>query len=415
MRRLLALLVCTPIVAMPLASAAADEIPSLAKADRLALQRDIVAGESRRAVKRLDRLLPAGRWCEATLPDEPAVTVARQFRADLGVLARRVGRTDEALECLMATFARRTPKAQAQTLIEAGLLAGHLTPEQSRRLLTFINTVAYAPECPGGRPCSARLLRAHFNREAAAVLPTRANMARLDTPTARDTGAFAAPFHAVPGVRVKSRRDALNRMIRAYLPDSPPGEVQTELAVVGRGGPWTLLDVQAVPADGEDTFDRIRRWLLLHRDASGALTAFDLGDLGWYRMADEVTFDRWDAAHGTLRVGREQWESFYGASPMPAISSHESVLCQSEGGVPRCISATRQAWHAEEDHSIARSARADWRWSAGRLQLTAPAGGYVVPGWRALEGLTLTEALAVMPEVRRAVAVSLGHPGAVTP
>ena len=42
--------------------------------------------------------------------------------------------------------------------------------------------------------------------------------------------------YVVTGVRVKSRRDALNRMIREFLPDSPPRDVQTELAVVGRGG-----------------------------------------------------------------------------------------------------------------------------------------------------------------------------------
>ncbi|MCA9538744.1 MAG: hypothetical protein KC620_07645 [Myxococcales bacterium] len=414
MRVLLALSALLTLLAASPASADDRPTPSLSKADRLAVQRDIVAGKTQAAVQRLDRALPAGGWCGAELTDPPKDLVTDQLRADLGVLARRAGRKAEAIACFDATLNRRTPQSQAATLFEAALLVGTLNQDELHDLAERMRDRTWVrTDCEAGRPCDAGEMRRSFLWSAAMMAPARKYVEGLRPSEARTMiGAVARPFIERKAVPVKSRWQAVNQTVRAALPPDGLGPPQLDVRTVGRGGPWTLLDVRAYPDDGDGHYSAtgvIRSWLLLHQSADGALSAYPLGDLDGYRYEDELAFGRWDPEHRTISMRRAQYEPYIG--PYPGISTHETVLCQIEDATPRCISSIRRVWHPDgSDTELTFGGVPTWSWAAGRLHATVKPGEFMLPEYARFEGLGVNQALAAVPEVLRDLAVALGHP-----
>lgn len=90
----------------------------LSRQDVLKVQELIKTGKSEEASVRLGE----GGWCVRQVEPEVSSALIAQFHADVGVMARRAGKRDEALSCMTYALRRKGNADQASALYEASLL-----------------------------------------------------------------------------------------------------------------------------------------------------------------------------------------------------------------------------------------------------------------------------------------------------
>lgn len=409
--------------------AAPTEPKPIAHADWLRIAEAITAGRDTQAAALLAAAVPTGRWCEAPLADA-AGDAAPRIHADFAVLARRTRALDELGTCLFASLARAGTRRQAAALYEVAQLAPSLTPEERRTLhaallrahgphdlrgpclppelgpLSWIDCALVVDDATFDPKATARTLLMH----AAELAPRPAYVQRLDLAAAKEAGAFAAPLRPLPGARFPDRERAIEAAV-ARLAEAG-GDPQTLQSVTQASGPWWLLDLRVYQRDSAPYSVRNALLLWQPEPAAGGLVAFDLGGLESDRMPQTLTVAAWDAEHGTLTVYIDA-ES----DPLTEGSGNmrTTVLCQIDAdGAPRCAKAYRSTWKFYDNGAVSLElvphGQPSWRFEAGRLVAGAASEDYVHPAYGLLEGKTLAEAIALLPEVERTQRASLGHP-----
>lgn len=112
----------------------AQDTKSFDKSSIQKIQRLITSGKDKQALE----ALKGSAWCQDRslygLPDELDALIA-QFRADLGVLARRSGQLDRAIVCMEHSLMRDGSLHQAAALYEASLLIRKLDEKRVRAVL----------------------------------------------------------------------------------------------------------------------------------------------------------------------------------------------------------------------------------------------------------------------------------------
>jgi hypothetical protein len=103
------------------------------------VQRWIGEGENAKASSWLDEHLGEGRWCDAASGVGMKRSELEQFQADLGLLARRIKRADDAMGCLMYSLARRGSSHRAAALYEAYLTLPLLDTDQRKLWIDRMN------------------------------------------------------------------------------------------------------------------------------------------------------------------------------------------------------------------------------------------------------------------------------------
>src|SRR5690554_1114246 len=118
------------ITTCPLSAAAQDTKlapAAVSKQDAQKIQRWIVEGEQAKAVKWLDANFEGEQWCWAVARIQGLRPVQmEQLRADLGVLARRAKRDEQAMRCLSFSLDRPGSEHRAAAFYEAYLVLPRL-------------------------------------------------------------------------------------------------------------------------------------------------------------------------------------------------------------------------------------------------------------------------------------------------
>lgn len=103
------------------------------------LQRWIGAGENAKAAGWIDEHFAKGGWCAAASRVDMKPSELEQFRADLGVFARRTKRADEAMSCLQWSLARSGSSHRAAALYEAYVTLPLLESDQRKYWIDQMN------------------------------------------------------------------------------------------------------------------------------------------------------------------------------------------------------------------------------------------------------------------------------------
>lgn len=370
-----------------------------------------------------------GLWCDNLELPKMKESKARALQADIGVLARRLKRWDDAMSCLTYALEREPAKARAAALYEAYLVIQKLSPAQhatwaqkwqSDETDDYPDFDDPKDHCPALEatlqsqiscevlwrarkldPKRAQKVHARLLRWAYGLAPLP-QYARGTQPPSPPKALQVETFEPLPSTKGALRALILQTAFPSKKQRSKSSRPRTLTKKKLPGGTLALIQAEVGSADGDFEACNRRPFALLQWKASAGTHVLPLGLLhegdNCYVGASEgsAKLRVLDAKRGIVRVRVTQQERVVGShhDPEYSVDRQRTYQCDLSSPKPTClVHHMKNHMGSKRLYSHAPEPRVT---KAGTIKLKKRAGDYHDPRYDALQGKTLEQATKLL-------------------